>query len=41
MTMEGLLQGEAFHTVLDEQIVFSQLEQGRMRSGVFCWPAAI
>ncbi len=28
MTMEGLLQGEAFHTVLDEQIVFSQLEQG-------------
>ncbi len=28
MTMEGLLQGETFHTVLDEQIVFSQLEQG-------------
>ena len=28
MTMEGLLQGEDFHTVLDEQIVFSQLEQG-------------
>ncbi len=28
MTMEGLLEGEAFHTVLDEQIVFSQLEQG-------------
>ena len=28
MTREGLLQGEAFHTVLDEQIVFSQLEQG-------------
>ena len=27
MTMERLLQGEIFYTVLDEQIVFSQLEQ--------------
>lgn len=28
MTMEGLLRGEAFHTSFDEQIVFSQLNQG-------------
>ncbi len=28
MTMERLLQGEAFEAVLDEQIVFSQLTQG-------------
>ena len=28
MTMEGLLRGETFHTTFDEQIVFSQLEQG-------------
>ena len=28
MTMESLLQGEVFSTTFDEQIVFSQLEQG-------------
>ena len=28
MTMESLLQGRHFRTVLDEQIVFSQLDQG-------------
>ena len=28
MIMEGLLQGDTFHTVLDEQIIFSQLDQG-------------
>ncbi len=28
MTMEGLLRGETFHTSFDEQIVFSQLDQG-------------
>ncbi len=28
MTMEGLLRGETFHTTFDEQIVFSQLDQG-------------
>ncbi|MBD5477516.1 MAG: AAA family ATPase [Lachnospiraceae bacterium] len=28
MTMEKLLHGEAFHTILDEQIVFNQLGQG-------------
>ena len=28
MTMEGLLRGETFHTMLDEQIIFSQLDQG-------------
>ncbi|MBD5503188.1 MAG: AAA family ATPase [Lachnospiraceae bacterium] len=28
MTMEKLLHGEAFHTTLDEQIVFNQLGQG-------------
>ena len=28
MTMEGLLRGEIFHTTFDEQIVFSQLDQG-------------
>lgn len=28
MTMERLLQGETFHTTLDEQIVFNQLDQG-------------
>lgn len=28
MTMEKLLRGETFRTVLDEQIVFSQLDQG-------------
>lgn len=28
MTMERLLQGECFHTTLDEQIVFSHLDQG-------------
>ncbi len=28
MIMESLLRGETFHTVLDEQIVFSQLDQG-------------
>ena len=28
MVMEGLLQGENFHTFLDEQIVFSELEKG-------------
>ncbi len=27
MTMEDLLQGKIFHTVIDEQIVFNQLEQ--------------
>lgn len=28
MTMESLLKGESFHTTLDEQIVFDQLDQG-------------
>ncbi len=28
MVMEGLLRGETFHTVLDEQIVFDQLGEG-------------
>lgn len=28
MTMEKLLHGESFHTLLDEQIVFHQLDQG-------------
>lgn len=28
MTMERLLKGETFHTTLDEQIVFDQLDQG-------------
>ncbi|MDE6844983.1 MAG: ATP-binding protein [Lachnospiraceae bacterium] len=28
MTMEKLLRGESFHTTLDEQIVFDQLDQG-------------
>lgn len=28
MTMEKLLRGETFHTTLDEQIVFDQLDQG-------------
>ena len=28
MTMESLLKGETFHTTLDEQIVFDQLDQG-------------
>lgn len=28
MTMESLLRGETFNTTLDEQIVFSQLDQG-------------
>lgn len=28
MTMESLLRGETFHTAFDEQIVFSQLDQG-------------
>lgn len=28
MVMEGLLRGEPLHTVLDEQIVFGQLEEG-------------
>ncbi|MCM1542003.1 MAG: ATP-binding protein [Blautia sp.] len=28
MTMERLLQGDTFHTVLDEQIIFNQLDQG-------------
>ena len=28
MTMESLLRGETFHTILDEQIVFNRLEQG-------------
>lgn len=28
MTMEKLLKGETFHTTLDEQIVFNQLDQG-------------
>lgn len=28
MTMESLLRGETFRTTFDEQIVFSQLEQG-------------
>lgn len=28
MTMEGLLRGETFRTTFDEQIVFSQLDQG-------------
>lgn len=28
MTMEGLLRGDTFRTTFDEQIVFSQLEQG-------------
>jgi len=28
MTMEKLLRGEAFHTIIDEQIVFSRLDRG-------------
>ena len=28
MTMESLLRGETFHTTLDEQIIFHQLDQG-------------
>lgn len=33
MTMEGLLRGESFHTVIDEQIMFSQLDVEGEHSG--------